>query len=326
MAHAEATSYELGEVESILTPAGDEYAFGDGGAKAVLDVGGRGLPAVEYQTLRGYQQQSETVVGWLLQPRQVTVTVAWDIEDRADYWAARRELRAFLRMNLGGPLTLMHYRADGTTRAIRVYPDTPAIFESEAQWASPQTPLPFVAYDPVFYDPTAVTLTMTKGLLSHLLFDSAAGGILFDSAVGGILFGDEVQVGLQSIAYEGDWAAYPTITINGPYDWVQITNQTTGKAIKLGQPVPSGGQRVITLTPGAQTIVDETGASRFDELVLPPSDLVGFNIRPRGTPYHDSPYEGVAGGINVIQATAGGAVVGSTAVTLVYYPRYLGIA
>ena len=97
-----------------------------------------------------------------------------------------------------------------------------------------------------------------------------------------------------------------------------------GERIQLTD--PKGRLHTITLTPGKQAVVDGAGANRFHELVLPDSDLVGFNLRPAGLPLGDSPHEGVPGGANVLRVEAAGQVPGQTQVTVTYQPRYLSVA
>lgn len=458
-------SYELGELEQIVRPDGATYNLGDGGSRGIISIGGRGAPAVQYLTARGYMQHSETVTGWLLQPRTITALIQFaDLPDRAAYWAARQELMDFMRPNAGGDYTLLHTRADGTRRAIQVRPDsTPTHEDDHAQWPSMAASLSWIAHDPTFYDPTAHSISLLAQAIDELhfplLFDvpsinyiangnfssgvsgwSATNGWLVDdggeanftptdlpatmyqttnqtfrpgetvavsveltpggatpwyvqitissattasthvenyvvvpgSAVtesfsfdvgeywpdvvftitvtdapeseslwvddvsmtitalptpGGISFDDGSLVGSETtITYQGNWATYPTVTIQGPYTSLTLRNATTDRAIVLGQPIVAGQSRTLVLTPGAQSITDENGDDVFSELVLPDTDLSGFNIRPSGVPANDSPYEGVTGGTNVIRAEGDGFQDGMTQVTLAYYDRYLSIA
>lgn len=155
--------------------------------------------------------------------------------------------------------------------------------------------------------------------------------------VHGIVFGDEWVIGdPQTIQYTGEFAAYPRIEATGPYTRLTITNDATGKRIRLGQPIAAGETRYIILTPGAQTITrqdpdtltaaERAADSRFDELLLPDSDLVGFNIRPAGIPWGNSPYEGVPDGVNVLRVEAEGHDAATTQVVIRYLDRFLSVA
>jgi len=309
--------YELGELEAIIAPDGEIFALGDGAARAVLAMGGRGAPAVEYQTVRGYRQASETVVDWTLQPRSISVLISWESRKRDDYWRARAELQRIMRPNQGGLLRLRHVRADGAQRDIEAYPDSTPVFEDDYNWEMFEERLTFICYDPVFFDPFEQTVTFASAVMDELAFP-----VEFP-----IVFGDSVLVGNETtVAYPGDWPAYPVIQATGPYTSLTVINRTTGARVKLGQPILTGETRHITLTPGKQAVVDGAGANRFHELVLPDSDLVGFNLRPAGLPLGDSPHEGVPGGANVLRVEAAGQVPGQTQVTVTYQPRYLSVA
>lgn len=309
--------YELGELEAIIAPDGEVFVLGDGAARAVLALGGRGAPAVEYQTVRGYRQASETVVEWTLQPRSISALISWTSASRDDYWRARAELMRVMRPNQGGPLRLRHVRADGTQRDVEAYPDSTPVFEDDYAWETFEERLAFICYDPVFTDPFEQTIMFVSAAMTELVFP-----LEFP-----IAFGDSLRLGDEvTVAYPGDWPAYPVIQATGPYTTLAIVNQTTGVKVKLGQPVVAGETRTIDLTPGKQRIVDGAGANRFHELVLPDSDLVAFNLRPAGLPLGDSPHEGVPDGANVLRVEAKGHVAGQTQVTITYQPRYLSVA
>src|SRR5690606_16015125 len=126
--------------------------------------------AVEYQTVRGYRQASETVVDWTLQPRSVSVLLSWASTTRDEYWRARAELQRIMRPNQGGPLRLRHVRADGTQRDIEAYPDSTPVFEDDFNWEMFEERLAFICYDPVFYDPFEQVLTYSSVLMDDLAF------------------------------------------------------------------------------------------------------------------------------------------------------------
>jgi hypothetical protein len=308
----------INEIESIITPDGRELVFGDPQVRVVTSIGGRGAPPVEYQTIRGYNQQSETVLSYLLQPRTISMKFSWNLTTRAQFWAARRELIDSLRVNLGGALILKHTRADGTVRCIQAYPDSTPVIENDLAdgWESWEETLSFICYDPTFYNHIPVIKTYTTALAGFLVFP----------ATFPIKFADDLKVGEETITYNGNFASWPLITVNGPYSDVVVENRTTGKMVKLGSPILAGEQRIIDLTPSATSIVDTNGVSRFNELILPDSDLLGMNIRPAGNPLGaDNPYGGVSGGINQIRIAATDSVAGQTSATLVFYERFVSI-
>ena len=309
--------YEIGELEAIIRPDGEMFIVGNGADRAVAPISGRGAAAVEYTTVRGYLQQSETVLGWRLLPRSLSLVLNWDVQTREDYWQARQDLQRFLRPNLGGDLILRHTRQNGVLRDIKARVDSSPEFADDMNWESMAETLSFIAFDPTFYDPTNQVLTFTKAAPVHLTFPVTF-PISFDDPD---LVGDD-----QTVTYTGEFPTWPTIDITGPYSWVAVQNLTTGKMIKLGQPVSAGQTRHIVLIPGNRQIVDGSGNDCFSELILPDSDLLGFNLRPDGVPVPDDPHEGVSGGVNIVRVTAGDAQVGVTQVTLTYQTRYLSVA
>src|SRR5262249_22094269 len=113
----------------------------------------------------------------------------------------------------------------------------------------------------------------------------------------------------------GTWVSYPTITVTGPYNSVTIINQTTNIYFTLNVSIAGGEQRIISLTPGMETITDAAGNNKFGELG-PSSDLVDFNIRPNPM---------VADGVNVIQCQFIGGTVGLSSMKLAYNIRYFAI-
>ena len=303
--------YELGELEAIIAPDGEIFALGDGAARAVLAMGGRGAPAVEYQTVRGYRQASETVVDWTLQPRSISVLISWALT--ATLLAARAVTAVMRRTRAAAPA---HVGRTGAARH-QAHPDSTPVFEDDFNWEMFEERLAFICYDPVFYDPFEQVVTFTSQAMTELVFPVAFP----------VQFGDSRRLGDEvTVSYEGDWPAYPRIDVTGPYTTLAIVNRTTGARVKLGQPVVAGETRHIDLAPGKQRIVDGAGTNRFHELVLPDSDLVAFNLRPAGLPLGDSPHEGVPGGANVLRVEAAGQVAGQTEVTITYQPRYLSVA
>jgi len=310
-------TYPIGEIESIIRPDGEVWSLTNDQDRTAMAIGGRGATGVDYATIRGFMQQSETVLGWQLAPRQIAVVLSWDVATRQDYWAARQALQRFLRPNLGGELILRHVRQNGDIREIKVRVDSSPEFANDMDWESMNETLNFIAYTPVFYDPTVNVYTFTKASPSQLVFP-----ITFP-----ISFDDSNILGQdQTITYAGEFPAWPTLDITGPYDWIAIQNLTTGKMVKLGQPINASQTRKIVLTPGARQIIDGNQADCFDELILPDSDLLGFNLRPEGVPVPDDPYEGVAGGVNLIRVPAGGAQTGVTALVMTYNNQYLSVA
>ena len=96
---------------------------------------------------------------------------------------------------------------------------------------------------------------------------------------------------------------------------MKITHVQTGVVITLNVAITAGKQRILDLTPGAQSLVDGSGANKFSELG-PLSNLVDFNVRPDPE---------AAGGVNTIKVELIGGLDGTSSVTLEYKTRYIAI-
>ncbi len=311
--------YEIGEVEQIITPDGEVYSLEDGAMRAITQIGGRGMPGVEYDNFRGYQQPYPVVTGWTLEPRSVTLKLVLNATSREDYWLHRSELIQALRFNRGGPFTLRHIRADGTRRDLYCLPESSPVFpEDVTGWDSYELEISLVAFDPLFKDTELTQHTTTFNLIDELVFP-----ITFP-----IMFKPETYSGNIEITYTGTFVAYPVIEISGPYSTLSLTHLQTQAYLGLTVAIETGETRIIDLTPREQSITDGTDNSdndKFGELEMPESNLITFNLRPKGTAWRNSPFAGVAGGLNQIWLQATG-ISDDTQISFRYRQQYLDLA
>lgn len=262
------------DVILLETADGQSLFMPDLQAVQVLAYSGVGAPPTEYQTRRGYKQHGATELDFQLDPRTITMELHRNAAcSRQEYWANRLALHEFLRPNRGGPLTLTIRQADDTMRSIVVRADpgmdAPPLSRSNNNFDISDS-IELIAFDPVWFDPTAVVFDDTSDTDTDLVFP-----ITFP-----IVFGlSGVFFSTGSFTYAGTWKSYPTITLTGPYTRVTITNVTTGISITLNVAITAGEQRIIDLTPGNQSIVDALGTNRFSDL-SPGSNLIDFNVRP----------------------------------------------
>lgn len=296
----------LGDLHTIVTSDGVEFHVPDEDNR-FLFYAGYGAPPIEYITRRGYLQHGETKVDYQLSPRSVTVTL-WKKPacSRTEYWQNRAALHEILRPNRGGSLLFILEIPDGTKRAIYLDPNPGAVFAGspdDNSWSISET-LEFTAFNPIWFNPDAHIVTTIASANLDLVFP-----ITFP-----IKFGTGGTNYQTTVIYTGSWVTYPTITLTGPYTFVEIENMTTGAAINLTVPVVAGNSRVITLTPGNLSIVDGSGVDHWGDLG-DGSDIVNFNIRPDPQ---------VAGGVNVIRAALY-AVDANSSFTLSYNDRYFAI-
>lgn len=269
--------------------------------------GNFGAPPTDFTLRRGYKQDGQTEVEFTLSPRQFDVAF-WRAPacDRQTYWANRLALLEFFRPNRNGPMRFTVIQPDGTKRALTVRADPGPVYaaQQDNNWNIRET-ISFTAFDPIWYGPDATALVLTGSNPTDLIFP-----ITFP-----IKFGASGLLFATSITYVGTWKSYPTIILTGPYTTATITNVTTGISVFMTFPIAAGETRTLDLTPGAQTIVDGSGNDAFDELG-PLSNLINFNLRPDPE---------VSGGVNVINVTLNGGLLGTSHVTFSYRERYFGI-
>lgn len=269
--------------------------------------GGFGAPPTQFATRQGYQQHGVTEIGYTLQPREIDLEF-WRASacDRLTYWTNRAELLDFLRPNRNGALVLTVTREDNSQRSLTVRANPGAQFPAQQSndW-NIREGLSFTAFDPIWYDPAVTTYAPASSSPSELVFP-----ITFPIQFGapGLLF-------TQAITYDGSWKSYPSITLTGPYTAVTLENSVLSAAIFLTVAIAAGEQRILTLTPGQQTVLDAAGVSQMGDLG-PLSDLVNFALLP--TP--EAP-----GGVQTLSVIMIGGTNGVSAVSIRYNTRYFGI-
>lgn len=301
------------DVQSFTTFDGEELILANqaGDSLFAISYGNYGMPPVEYLTRRGYKQDGSTVIDYTVNDRSILITFYQVTAcTREQYWQYRAALIDFFRPNRGGALTLLVREAGGNKRSLKIYAAPGFVFAPTAPDESGfvlQEAITFIAYDPIWYDPTTAVVALTGIAANQLVFP-----ITFP-----IVFSPDGTTYSTSITYTGNWNSYPLITLDGPYSSATITNVSTGVSVVLFVPIAAGEQRVIDFTPGAQSVTDGNGNDRFGDLSPSPnSNLVDFNIRPDPL---------VPNGVNVIEVTLVGGLAGTSAVTIDYNERYIGI-
>jgi len=298
-----------GDYVQLTTFDGKSITLPDGGAYTLAILGNLGAPPTNYVTRQGYRQDGVTEVNYTLDKRPVTLQLHRNYAcSRALYWSNRAELHDILRPNRNGPMTLTISQSGGLQkRSLVVRADPGAVFaadpQREAGWYIDEQ-IQLTAFDPVWFDPTIITVPFTGTNQSYLTFP-----ITFP-----ILFSLSGIPLTATVTYTGTWYAYPTITLTGPYTSALIQNLTTGINIIMTVGISAGQKRIITTTPGNLSILDASGVSHFGE-VGPGSDLVDFNIRPDPV---------IANGVQNFGITLFNTALGSSAV-MTYQNRYFGI-
>jgi hypothetical protein len=163
----------------------------------------------------------------------------------------------------------------------------------------------FMAFDPIFFDPD-------KKILELQLPDS--GGELQFAVEFPIEFSEAAFVAANNLPYGGTYKSYPTIYLTGPMRRPIISNVTTQEFIELDTEIVANRTIIISLTPGAKTVIDDAGNNLIGT-VTPESDLATFHLEP-------SPL--AVGGVNEIGFTAN--LTDSNSVAAIHwFDKYIGI-
>jgi len=300
---------QLGDLLHIETFDGQELFFGDPDFK-LLAYGNLGAPPTNFITRQGYKQNGVTEVDYLLAPRQISVEIFRSKAcDRQTYWDNRLALHEFLRPNRNGPLTFTLRTPNGDLRSIVVRADPGMVFppteQSNNNWAL-QESFDFTAFDPVFFNAEQTLSALVVAVQTELVFP-----ITFPITFG--TSGLFLTTGV--FTYTGTWKSYPIITLDGPYTRAVITNVEANVAFYMSVAIGTGEQRIINLTPGAQSITDANGVNKFSDLGAG-SNLINFAIYPDPE---------VADGQQEITIQLVDGVNGVSGASVAYFDRYFGL-
>lgn len=318
--------YQRIEFDEYITPEGDTFRLEDLNSY-VLSFTGHGMPPIKYLTQRGPFQHGETAYDFRLDPR--IIQLVWRREgcNRQSYWDNRAALLNALRPNrqLSGqfnPGRLRKQLPDGSKRDIDVFIESGPVFvpretDRYDEFGITET-LRFIAHDPTFYNPTAVCVPFVISYIQELVFPltfmcgPAVPGIC---AWDGLVFAEDFINNTITLTYPGTWLAFPTIVITGPINGPTIYNDTTGEKIQLSYSVSTGEVVTITLQYGNKTVTNAAGVNLIG-VVSSDSDLATFHLAPDPE---------ATGGVNTLRVTGGAGLAGTTAVTVSYLIRYIGI-
>lgn len=300
------------EFELYISPDGETYDLSDWDKTFLLSSSGHGMAPINYRTSKGPFQSGETPLDFVLTPRIVQYIHRISTCNREQYWIERARIQNLLRPNrqLSGTFTtgvLRTVRKDGTMRDLSVFvqdgPTFPHSSEQWDEWGSTHT-IRFIAYDPVYFDPTINSEVFSLASLTNLVFP-----IEFP-----ITFGSSSIDDTQSVTYSGTWLSYPIIYITGPVGSPTIYNTTTGEMVGLTYDVPAGRVVTINLNYGQKTVLDDTGTNLIGALNTD-SDFATFHIAPDPE---------ATGGVNAIRVT-GTQATGQTSIAVQYYTRFIGV-
>lgn len=296
------------------TAAGSILAFDDAPFRWIGDTG-LGMAQVRNIVERGPQQHGQTRIGVRLEPRTIQAVIAIvGAGTLSKYWDDRDLLMTYLAPGVE-PGKLKFTLDNGNVRQIDVhFAGGLELASADRAYLFHRIPVRFLAPDPRFYDPTAVSVAFNAGAIGTGLDVPTP----VPTPIGSLYLNQALQ-----IAYAGTWQEEPVIQIYGPVTSPKIENITTlvadgsSRSEKLDFPgitIPDGVYYEIDCRYGEKTIVDSNGVDRLSEL-SDDSDIATFHLATAREANN---------GTNAIYVS-GTNYSTNTRLTMTYYTRYIGI-
>jgi len=267
--------------------------FDDRASKLITGRGGFGMPPVENRTRRAPYQQGETFINFRVKPRIINLPFAFLACTRQKLYELRRdilrEIDPFGGAMKGQPTPLV--QLDG---------------------------LQLIAYDPFWYENETNTVVYCAPDFCYKTFrfdpsgDPASVEWSMPPIVGtdgGFRFGGSTAIDVTiELVNSGDALVYPTITIDGQYEFPRIENLETGDYFYWDDIITTNSEMVM---------VGEDRQLLHDDVVIQ---------KPYGSSWIAilSEIEGVAGGINRVRIT-GRQRDSSTGITFEWRNKFIGL-
>lgn len=259
---------------------------------------GFGLAPLHRITQRGPLQHGDSDIDFRLDPRIIQLPLVIEATTLDDGYTARQALMKIFSPSSGGGV--LRITTDTYDRAIECKTLGGLDFNVEQGTGYHiRTVAQLRASDPTWYDPTPVSGGATPAVEGTptpvpLLVPWTVGASNINSTI--------------PITNAGTWRAFPIITAVGPITDLIMTNTTTGDKIEVDGNIPNGDTWVFDLSYGRKTVADQTGANKITAITAD-SSLATWSLEP---------------GANSITVT-GSSPGASSAVSIVYYTRYIGV-
>jgi hypothetical protein len=259
----------------------------------LLEWEGLGAAVLHRLSERGPQQHGDSDLGYLLDPRFVTLIIGLIGASKSQKWDYLAQLYSAFH-----PSHLIKLRFDLDNGAVR---------QIDCRYYDGLTAMP--PEDNPRYQKAGV-------IVKAVTFQLGGGGGAWE-------FPMEVPwtVGASTIdqttpiSYAGSAPSFPTIRITGPITDAVITNETLGLNLDFtGVTIAGGSYYDIDLRYGAKTVVDQAGTNKIADLT-DDSDLATWRIAEDP----DAP-----GGENSIRV-AGSGITATTKAEVAYFTRYIGL-
>jgi hypothetical protein len=303
-----------------VTPDGVRYPLHNPPKRTVLGAEGWGMLPISVETTSGPYQHGVDALSYRGTPRTITITIRFNECGRRELRDRQRELLNILRpsrTNLNNPTpgTLIWYLANGAIFAASVQAtDGPGFPNRSGGWDefAIQDTIEFTAFNPVLFDPTLKTGTVSD--FSPII--TANTELSFPISFP-ISFGVPPQIRVLKnlpINYLGDWLEYPTMLLTGPAALPKITNAATGIYIELNYTLVAGEIVTYDLSYGQKTITSSINGD-LGGYVVAGSETAQFALQPDPI---------VAGGVNTIQVRVDHGTI-ATQLVVQYYNRFTGV-
>jgi len=278
----------------------NDYLIASDGTVYPLDalgvaVTGLAQVPVEYRTREGYKMHGVAVDDWRLTTRTLSFAFSLHSLTRQQLWQRRQALIDLLSPQ-GGMVTYRKILPDGRRRDIRGWLDANLTIE-DRDGRSADVGFGLFCPDSTFFDPTRKAISLEPSKVGALVVP--------------FWIPDELWVGngtlfSGTVTNRGNVAAYPRISVTGPYERLVLMNQTTGASFTLGVTLPSLKAIVIDLTPGLIAVTRD-GVNALDEV---DGNLVEWQLLP---------------GDNVLSSSGAGVLVGQSSVHIDFHERYIAL-
>jgi hypothetical protein len=271
----------------------------------LLDWEGLGAAELHRLSERGPQQHGDTDLGYLLDPRFVTLIVGLIGATPSQKWDLQAQLLARLHPS---HLVMLKFELDnGATRQLDCrYSAGLTAMSPEDNSRFQRVGAILRAGDPTFYDPSGEAVTFQLG--------GGGGAWEFPWEIPWTVGASTIDQAT-AISYTGSAPSFPVIRITGPIDDCVITNETLGLKLDFtGVNIAGGDHYDIDLRYGSKTVVDAAGANKIADLT-DDSDLATWRFAEDP----DAP-----GGENSIRV-AGTSITASTKIEIAYFTRFIGI-
>lgn len=271
---------------------------------------GFGLAPVHRQTIRGPQQSGDTDMGFLLDPRNIMLSIRIMGTSLDDLFSKQAQLLQMTAPSASALSLCFTRLASGIVRQIDGYAVGGLDFASAQRGGfTLVTPIMIRSNDPTWYDPTTGFVGFSVG--------GGSGTLAVPLAVP-INVGASTINASQAINYAGTADSYPFMTITGPITnpILTVADGTNTYALDFtGVTIAGGDTRVIDTRYPNKTVVDASGTNKVGDLTTA-SALATLKITKL------SPGETTHANTVTI---SGSSVNSATRIDVNYFTRFIGV-